>query len=184
MKISLNMTTRSLFFLFLVLMNLGTRAQYMAEVVKPTSVQDLFDEGEKAYRSGDRVAAIGYYDLVLAKDPTHMNALLQRGFCHSLQKEYALAVNDFSAVINQKKDHLWAYTSRGSAYAKLDRHDLAIADFNMVLQLDPKNEEAFNNRGWSRKATGDMKGACKDWSSSKQMGNAEAKIILNNNRCR
>lgn len=184
MKASLNMKGRSLLFLFLVLITTGIRAQYMAEAISPPTEQELFDAGEKAYRAGDRDTAIGFYDRVLAKDPNHLNALLQRGFCYSLQKEYAKAVKDFTAVIAQKKDHSWAYTSRGSAYAKLGNHDLAIADFNKVLQLDPKNEEAFNNRGWSHKATGDMKAACKDWSSSKQMGNAEAKIILKNNRCR
>jgi len=184
MKASLNTTGRSLFFLSVMFISTGIRAQYMAEAIHHTTVQELFEAGEKADRAGDRVIAIGFYEQLLNKEPTHVNTLLQRGFCRTIQKEYPKAISDFTAVISQKKDHSWAYTSRGSAYAKLDKHDLAIADFNKVLQLDPKNEEAFNNRGWSRKATGDMKGACKDWSSSKQMGNAEAKIILKNNRCR
>lgn len=184
MKASLNTIGRSVFFLFLGLVQFGIQAQDLADAGPPTTAEELFSAGEKAYRAGDRESAIRYYDRVLELDPVHLNALLQRGFCHTLQKEYTEAVSDFTAVISQKKDHTWAYTSRGSAYAKQDKHDLAIADFNKVLQLDPKNEEAFNNRGWSRKATGDMKGACKDWSSSKQMGNAEAKIILKNNRCR
>ena len=100
------------------------------------------------------------------------------------QREYDKAVTDFSAVIAVKPDHTWAYTSRGSSYSKLGEHELAIADFNKVLTLDPKNEEAYNNRGWARKATGDQAGACKDWNTSKRMGNAEAKIILTNNRCK
>ena len=184
MKANFSLIQRSLFFLFLVLVQFGIQAQDLADAGPPTTAEELFSAGEKAYRAGDRESAIRYYDRVLEVDPAHLNALLQRGFCHTLQKEYAKAVTDFTGVIAQKKDHTWAYTSRGSAYAKQDKHDLAIADFNKVLQLDPKNEEAFNNRGWSRKATGDMKGACKDWCSSKQMGNAEAKIILKNNRCR
>ena len=114
----------------------------------------------------------------------HLNAFLQRGFCHSLQREYDLAVVDFTSVIQRKPDHLWAYTNRGSAYGKLGKNNLAMADFDKVLQLDPKNEEAYNNRGWIKKAEGDTKGACKDWNTSKKMGNAEAKIILKNNNCR
>jgi Flp pilus assembly protein TadD len=54
----------------------------------------------------------------------------------------------------------------------------------MVISLDPRNEEAWNNKGWAYKAKGDMDSACKAWRSSQRMGNAEAKIILNNNRCK
>jgi len=144
----------------------------------------LYGDGERAYRSGDYQAAILLFTKVLALDVENLNAYLQRGFCNSLLKQYAAAASDFTAVIERKADHAWAYTSRGSAYAKLGQHEKAMADFDQVIALDPKNEEAYNNRGWSRKALGDINGACVDWKASKKMGNAEAKIILENNRCK
>ena len=149
-----------------------------------TDVDDLFHQGEQAYNGGGYAKAIDIYTQVIAEDPEYLNAYLQRGFCHSLQREYDAAVADFTSVIKRKKDHLWAYTSRGSAYGKLGKQDLAIQDFNTVLQLDPENQEAYNNRGWAQKAQGNTKGACADWLKSKKMGNAEAKIILKNNRCK
>ncbi|MGV9013368.1 MAG: tetratricopeptide repeat protein [Flavobacteriales bacterium] len=148
------------------------------------SADVLFQQGETAYRNGGYAKAIGYFTQTLALDPDHLNAYLQRGFCHSLQREYDLAVMDLTSVIQRKPDHLWAYTSRGSAYGKLGRNDLAMADFDKVLQLDPHNQEAYNNRGWTKKAQGDADGACKDWNTSKKMGNTEAKIILKNNHCK
>ena len=156
----------------------------MADLGTKSGVETLYSAGDKAYRAGDHLHAITLFDQVLAADAEHVNALLQRGFCHSVTGAYEKAVLDFTAVIGLKNEHTWAYTSRGSAYNKLGKHELAIADFNKVLALDPKNEEAYNNRGWARKATGDMVAACKDWSASKRMGNAEAKIILTNNRCK
>lgn len=57
-------------------------------------------------------------------------------------------------------------------------------DFDTVLSIDPKDQEAYNNRGWARKALGDMSGACQDWRTSKKLGNGEARIILENNRCK
>lgn len=159
-------------------------AQYMADATPSTGVEELYQAGERAYRSGDHTKAIALFGHVLENEPDHVNALLQRGFCNSVQGAYELAVKDFTAVIERKPDHTWAYTSRGSAYNKLGKHELAIADFDKVLAMDPKNEEAYNNRGWTRKATGDMAAACKDWNTSKRMGNAEAKIILTNNRCK
>lgn len=159
-------------------------AQYLADNASSSQPEDLFQAGEKAYRSGDHATAITLYTQVLEVDPEHINAYLQRGFCHTLLKEYEPAIADFSAAIARKPDHLWAYTSRGSAYNKLGRHDEAMADFDRVIAIDPKNEEAFNNRGWARKAKGDIAGACKDWKTSQRMGNSEARIILSNNRCK
>lgn len=167
----------------MVLPGPGVHAQDPASATAE-SPDALFQQGETAYRNGGYAKAIVLFTQTLALDPDHLNAYLQRGFCHSLQREYDLAVTDFTSVIQRKPDHLWAYTSRGSAYGKLGRNDLALADFDMVLQLDPHNQEAYNNRGWTKKAQGDADGACKDWNTSKKMGNAEAKIILKNNHCK
>jgi len=159
-------------------------AQYLADNSGASRTEEIFQAGERAYRSNDHAAAITLYSQVLDIDHDHINAYLQRGFCHTLLKDYEKAVVDFSAAIERKPDHLWAYTSRGSAYNKLNRQDEAIADFDHVIAIDPKNEEAFNNRGWARKAKGDLRGACKDWKASQRMGNGEARIILSNNRCK
>jgi Flp pilus assembly protein TadD len=93
-------------------------------------------------------------------------------------------VKDLDQVIQRKPDHLWAYTCRSASRSKLGRHQEAIADLDRALELDPRNEEALNNRGWSHKALGDMDAACRDWTTSRKMGNAEARIILTNNRCK
>jgi tetratricopeptide (TPR) repeat protein len=72
---------------------------------------------------------------------------LQRGFCHSLQREYDLAVADFTSVIQRKPDHLWAYTSRGSAYGKLGKNNLAMADFNKVIAIGPEKRGSIQQPG-------------------------------------
>jgi len=162
----------------------AANAQYLADNRATDPVGDLYKAGEKAYRNGDHSTAISIFSQVIEASPDHINAHLQRGFCHTLVKDYGKAVPDFTAVIDRKPDNTWAYTSRGSAYAKLEKHAEAIADFDKAIALDPKNAEAFNNRGWSRKAGGDAEGGCKDWKTSQRMGNGEARIILKNNRCK
>jgi tetratricopeptide (TPR) repeat protein len=175
---------RNLVLVTALLASAALPAQYLVDHTPPKPVDELYKAGEKAYRAGDHRTAIVLFTQVLEIDADHINAYLQRGFCHSLLQAYDKAVVDFTAVVERKPDHAWAYTSRGSAYAKLGKHDLAIADFDRVLAIDPRNEEAFNNRGWARKATGDPAGACQDWKTSQRMGNAEARIILKNNRCK
>lgn len=164
---------------------LNASAQDTAASVDHTKdAERLVREGEKASRSGDHARAITFFTDALVLDPELLNAYLQRGFCHTLQHEYEEAVADFTAVIERKSDHLWAYTSRGSAFNKLGRYELAMHDFDTVLALDPRNQEAYNNRGWSRRSLKDEAGACKDWKTSRRLGNEEAGIILKNTHCR
>lgn len=161
----------------------GTVVVHAQELATASPAENLFHQGVKAYNMGDYAGAIERFTQVINTEPDHLNAYLQRGFCHSLQGEYPDAVADFTEVIQRKPDHLWAYTSRGGAYNKWGRTQQAIADFNAALNLDPTNQEAFNNRGWAKKAQGDLEGACADWTSSRKLGNDEAKIILKNNPC-
>lgn len=162
----------------------ASMAQYLVEHQERDGMEELYQAGERAYRRGEHALALNLFDQVIERIPGHLNARLQRGSCHGSLGSLDKAVADFTVVIEAKDDHIWAYTSRGSAYHRLGEHDLAVADFNKVLALDPRNEEAYNNRGWARKSTGDQTGACKDWNTSKRLGNAEAKIILTNNRCK
>lgn len=156
----------------------------VASAHKAANTEDLFKQGEIAYRNGGYAKAIGLFDQVIEQDNDHLNAYLQRGFCNSLLQKYDAAVADFTEVIKRKNDHLWAYTSRGSAYNRMGKPELAVRDFDKVLALDPKDQEAYNNRGWARKAMGNITGACTDWRTSKKLGNAEAKIILSNSGCK
>ena len=167
-----------------VLLCAAAHGQYLADAGRPDPAADFFKAGEKAYRAGDHQTAILAYTKAIEIATEHVNAHLHRGFCHSLLKQYTEAVADFTVVIDAKPEHSQAYLSRGSALAKLGRHDEAISDFDRVIALDARNGEAFNNRGWSRKAMGDQEGACKDWKASKRTGNAEARIILENNHCK
>jgi tetratricopeptide (TPR) repeat protein len=117
-------------------------------------------------------------------DPADLNAFLHRAFCLNILKRYDEAIIDLTVVIDREPTHALAYTTRGSSYLKAGKPELALADLEKVISLDPRNEEAWNNIGWARKATGDMAAACKAWRTSQRMGNGEAKIILTNNRCK
>lgn len=179
-----NPTANACALLAAMLMASTAHPQYMADSHAPKPTDELYRAGERAYRGGDHATAVLLFGQVLELAPDHLNAYLHRGFCHSILRQYEQAVADFTAVVDRKPDHAWAFTSRGSAYAKLNQHQQAIADFDRVIALDERNAEAYNNRGWSRKALGDEPGACGDWRTSKRMGNAEARIILENNRCK
>ncbi len=150
-------------------------------------IAGMFNQGEQKKNSGDYHTAIGFYTKVLNSEPAHLNALLQRAFCYSIEKNYQAAIDDYTKVIAAHPDHIWAYISRGSAYNKLKKFDVALTDFDKALSLNPASEEAqeaLNNRGWAKEGLNDHDGACKDWNESKKKGNEEAKIILKNTHCK
>ncbi len=159
-------------------------AQYLADNSGVRDTEKIYHAAERAQRNGDLTLAIDLFGSVLQQDPDHLNAYLQRGFAHGMNKDHERAVLDFAAVIERAPKHQWAYLGRGSAYNRLGRHAEAKQDFDSVLALDPRNEEAYNNRGWANKGLGDLEAACKDWRSSQRLGNAEARIILSNTRCK
>jgi tetratricopeptide (TPR) repeat protein len=149
-----------------------------------STAADYFKKGDYYYRNGDHALAIGQFDKCLLLEPDNLNALLQRGVCKNITKDFQGAIVDFSKVIQLEPTHRWAYLSRGSARNKTGEYAAAMEDFNKVLEFDPKDQEAYNNRGFSKKLSGDKAGACEDWNKSKKLGNEEAKIILRNNNCK
>lgn len=141
-------------------------------------------QGDAQFESGDFQSARDHYTKALSQDPENLNALLQRGLTRSILKDYEGAVADYTSVLAKQPKHVFSYISRGSALNKLQRFEEALADFNQALALDPSNQEAYNNRGWAKNGLGRAQDACDDWKASKKLGNAEAPIILRNNRCK
>ncbi len=144
----------------------------------------VFNRAENLFASEKYGEASKLYAQVVSSDPKNMNAYLRRGFCFSILKQYEKAVADFTVVIDLHPNHPFAYISRGSAYNKLEKFQTALIDFDRALNIDPKDQEAYNNRGWAKNGLGLYKEACKDWKTSRKLGNEEARIILKNNHCK
>lgn len=148
------------------------------------SAADHFKEAELLYRNFDYEEAIPLYNKAIELDPENPTYYLQRGFCKNITNDFEGAVGDFSKLIDLSPGNGFAYVSRGSALNKMKRFEEAMDDFNKALEIDPKDQEAYNNRGFSKKGLGDKAGACKDWKTSRKLGNEEAKLILKNNYCK
>lgn len=169
-------TTKKLsFLLFVLAFSLFGKAQ---------TAEEFFKEGEAKSKQRNFAAAAEEYTKAIKSDPKFWNAYVKRAFCYGLTEQYDKAIEDYTVAIAAEPEKIYSYQSRGSAHYKLGHYPEALADFNKVLELDPKNQEAYNNRGFVKKSLGDKEGACKDWYTSKKMGNEEAKIIIKNNNCR
>ncbi len=156
----------------------------LTSVKAQDAAEALYKTGEKFVLSGEFDKAIPYFDQALQANPKHKASLSRRGFCKVQGGDYNGAIADYTLLIETEPKEKFAYLSRGSAKNKLEQYDSAIEDFNKVLAIDPKDTEALNNRGVAKKKKGDKAGACADWTASKKLGNGDAKLMLDNNKCK
>jgi S1-C subfamily serine protease/tetratricopeptide (TPR) repeat protein len=96
-------------------------------------------------------------------DPDNRFALIVRGSAYIKKTEYQKALPDLSKAIdinNQDESfligekgkrfnsmNLSAYILRGFAYINSQQYTEALSDYDKVTVIDPKNAEAYNNRG-------------------------------------
>jgi soluble lytic murein transglycosylase len=114
-------------------------------VPTPTLPPDVaFADAEQALHNGDYVAAVGYFDAVLAQpdaDPT-LRAAARYGLGEAALREglFAQAAGALSRfIVENPNDPRLAHATflRGDAYLGLSEWQLAIADFQTYLTLRP-----------------------------------------------
>jgi tetratricopeptide (TPR) repeat protein len=85
-------------------------------------------------------------------------------------KDYQSAIKNYTTAIKKggkdKKTLASNYQNRGHMYANLGMYDKAFADYNMALKLDPKNGDAYWNRGVIFDSRGDNKNALSDYKNA------------------
>src|SRR5690606_6151851 len=105
---------------------------------------------------GDVRSAMVHFDHVLAKDPDHVRALLERGAAHAIAGDTATARRDLDRAVELAPRDPVAWNSRGFyVHAAQGRHAEAIKDYDRAMKFDPNYGFACNNRGWSLFQLGD-----------------------------
>jgi tetratricopeptide (TPR) repeat protein len=84
---------------------------------------------------------------VLARNPAHGGALLNRGTARARLGRHADALADFDAVLTRGPHHVEALYNRGTALLELERPDAALAAFDAAVAAAPRHTGAWTNRG-------------------------------------
>ncbi|KAB2871079.1 MAG: tetratricopeptide repeat protein, partial [Bacteroidales bacterium] len=77
------------------------------------------------------------------------------------------------------KNYSQAYYNRAVSNAILGNHKEALPDYDAAIIADPKNPEAYFNRGISRINLQDTKGGCEDFHKSLELGFKQAQQMIN-----
>ncbi len=113
--------------------------------------------------AGERDRALERFNQLLAADPDHVKALLERGAAHASMGDTAAARKDLDRAVDLAPRDPVAWNSRGfHVHASKGDHARAIVDYDRAIKLDPNYSFAFNNRGWSLYKLGDVKKARKN----------------------
>ncbi len=112
-------------------------------------------------------------------NPEDVAAYMNRAHIRFVFLDPQGAFEDYQKAIALKPDHAEAYAGRAKVRSVFWKdYPAAIADFDKVLELDPEDAEAYFDRGLARFYSDDRNGACQDWSTSFQLGFAQAQEIL------
>lgn len=118
--------------------------------------------------------SLSNYSIAIFLNPKFTNALINRGLVKGALQDINGALGDLDQALILEPKNLAALINRGVTYGGLNKPLLAITDFDRAIQIDPNYADAFRNRGLTRHLIGDRKGACDDWSKSKDLGIVDA----------
>jgi tetratricopeptide (TPR) repeat protein len=123
----------------------------------------IVDSGDKKRIAGDNKGAIAIYDTAISLAPNDAEPYNMRGFSHEDLSDYASASADFSKAVEfAPTDSIYRY-NLAAALMKLNQDGPALDQINESIRLDPKNIDAFMDRGRLRDKQGDYKDAIADY---------------------
>lgn len=124
-----------------------SRKDMPAEETPRTGAEDLFKQGEEAWRAGRYREAVRTFRETLARAPGHVEARL--GLAHALESDDNLdaAVATLSEAIEDSPDQTEYLALRGALYARLNRLAEAEHDLRRVLRLHPAHGPALVELG-------------------------------------
>lgn len=124
------------------------------------------------------------YNIALQVKPEHANSLENRCIIYLHKKDFASALKDAEQLIKYYPAGGKGYYLRGFVEDKLGQQDQAIADYSKSTELDPKNAEAWANRGiiyYNTKQ--DYNTAKADFSAAIQINPKNGVYVINRVRC-
>lgn len=155
-----------LFSVFMTWLVLGSAPTLAASALPEDPSKAAFDDGVRAYQSGQFAEAVQAFTEAIESDPQLASAYSNRCLAELQQEIVEQAIADCTHSLDLNPANPDAYLNRGLAHYRLMQPRAALVDFTQVLELTPENYRAYYNRGLARFDLEDYEGAISDYSLS------------------
>ena len=142
----------------------------------------FFNRAQDKFEVANFEGAILDYNKALELSPAEICLVYSmRGNAKSNLGDFDGAISDQNKALYIDPSYADGYFNRSSAKFKMRDFAGAIDDYSQVLRLNPRDSDAFFNRANVKKEIGDLKGACEDWKKAVDLGDEEAKKLIQEN---
>jgi tetratricopeptide (TPR) repeat protein len=137
-----------------------------------------YNRGIACYGLKQYSKALKDFNQAILLKPDHSRSFYNRALVYEALKNKKLAQLDYNKAIKLDPSDIQAYNNRGAVYLQQKLYAKAIADFNKMIEIDPTFSDAYLNRAGVYAAKGDMAAALADAKKAAELGNEEAKLML------
>jgi len=113
--------------------------------------------------------AMADYNKTIELRPDYMPAYHNRGNAKKSLKDIQGSIDDYALALGINPDFVNSLSMQAHSYSVLQQWDSALANYNKLIELNPKNGEAFYNRGLCLINSGQKEKACSDFNQAAQL---------------
>jgi Flp pilus assembly protein TadD len=138
-------------------------AEAMPQVKAPLAAELFGQAGQAWVKAGNAERALYAQNQGLKLNPNDVELLIDRALTFGTAGMYFEALDDLNAAVDLDPNNPDVYSMRAAAYRQLENPDLAEDNIEHALKLSPSHAGALLERGYLRRASGDLAGARSDW---------------------
>jgi len=138
-------------------------AEAMPQAEAPLAAELFAQAGQAWTKSGNSQRALYAQNQGLKLNPKDVELLIDRALTYGNSGMYFEALDDLNDAADLSPDNPDIYAMRAAAYRQLETFDLAQENIDQALKISPSHPTALLERGYLRRAKGDLKGAREDW---------------------
>lgn len=138
-------------------------AQAMPQARAPLAAELFAQAGQAWIKAGNPERALYAQNQGLKLDPKNVELLIDRALNLGTSGLYFDALDDLNDAVDLSPGNPDIYAMRAAAYRQLENPDLAEDNIAQALKLSPSHAAALLERGYLRRAQGDVAGARTDW---------------------
>ena len=138
-------------------------AEAMPQAKAPLAAELFAQAGQAWIKAGNPQRALYAQNQGLKLNPKDVQLLIDRAMTYGTSGMYFEALDDLNVAAELTPEDPEVYAMRAAAYRQLETLDLAEENIDQALKLSPSHPGALLERGYLRRAKGDVEGARTDW---------------------